>query len=160
MSLDIRVVRFLNALGLQHRSFTRVASLTACRSLFQDLRLAKSLLSVATHFNGLAKREYCHLNMAPSAISPVATLEKEDHARDAAFQKALHGKSSEAAGGFAAMRTKDKAAQKAAVDEYFKHWDNKEAAVETEETRKARRDEYATLTRQFVLLLAIPQALY
>lgn len=88
--------------------------------------------------------------MSPAAISPVATLEAEDHARDAAFNKALHGKSSEAQGGFAAMRKKDHAAQKAAVDEYFKHWDNKGAAVETEETRKARRDEYATLTRQYV----------
>ena len=88
--------------------------------------------------------------MAPSATSPVATLEREDHARDAAFNKALHGKSSDARGGFAAMRGKDKAAQKAAIDEYFKHWDNKSAAVETEEIRKARRDEYATLTRQYV----------
>lgn len=86
--------------------------------------------------------------MAPSAISPVATLEKEDHARDAAFNKAMHGKSSEANGGLMAMRSKNHAAQKAAVDEYFKHWDNKAAEVETEETRKARRDEYATLTRQ------------
>lgn len=48
------------------------------------------------------------------------------------------------------MRNKDAAAQKAAVDEYFKHWDNKLAATETEEVRKARRDEYATLTRQYV----------
>lgn len=48
------------------------------------------------------------------------------------------------------MRTKNAAAQKAAVDEYFKHWDNKLAAAETEEVRKARRDEYATLTRQYV----------
>ena len=85
--------------------------------------------------------------MAPVAIS--SGLEAEDHARDAAFMKALHGKSTDAAGGFAAMRNKDAAAQKAAVDEYFKHWDNKSAAVETEETRKARRDEYATLTRHY-----------
>lgn len=91
--------------------------------------------------------------MAPSALSPVAHLEAEDHARDAAFNRALHGKSSEAAGGFMAMRNKDHAAQKAAVDEYFKHWDNKSAATETEEIRKARRDEYATLTRQCVLIL-------
>jgi len=84
--------------------------------------------------------------MAPMAISP--GLEAEDHARDAAFMKALHGQSAEARGGFTAMRSKDHVAQKAAVDEYFKHWDNKSAAEETEETRKARRDEYATLTRQ------------
>lgn len=94
--------------------------------------------------------------MAPSATTPAHILEAEDHARDAAFNKALHGKSAQAKGGFAAMRTKDKAAQKAAVDEYFKHWDNKSAEVETEEIRKARRDEYATLTRQYVALSAHP----
>lgn len=77
------------------------------------------------------------------------TLEKEDKERDAAFNKSLHGYSSEARGGLMAMRNKDAAAQKAAVDEYFKHWDNKLAAVETEEVRKARRDEYATLTRHY-----------
>lgn len=67
--------------------------------------------------------------MAPSQ------LEQEDHARDAAFNKALHGKSAKAQGGFAAMRGKDAAAQKAAVDEYFKHWDNQSAKDETDENR-------------------------
>ena len=85
--------------------------------------------------------------MAPS-VALSSGLEQEDHARDAAFNKALHGKSAAAQGGLRAMRGKDAAAQKAALEEYFKHWDNKAAAVETEETRKARRDEYATLTRQ------------
>lgn len=68
--------------------------------------------------------------MAPAA------LEKEDHVRDAEFNKAMHGKSAKARGGMTAMLQKDKAAQQAAVDEYFKHWDNKAAADETEETRK------------------------
>ncbi|CRG88673.1 sterol 24-C-methyltransferase [Talaromyces islandicus] len=81
-------------------------------------------------------------------MSP-AKLEKEDHARDAAFNKAMHGKSSGATGGFAAMRNKDEKAHQLAVDEYFKHWDNKAAAVETEETREARRAEYASLTRHY-----------
>ena len=49
-----------------------------------------------------------------------------------------------------ALTNKDPLSQKAAVEEYFKHWDNKTADVETEEVRKARRDEYATLTRQYV----------
>lgn len=70
-------------------------------------------------------------------MSPVA-LEKEDHSRDADFNKAMHGKSAQAQGGMAAMLKKDRAAQQAAVDEYFKHWDNKAAADETEETRKVR----------------------
>ncbi len=34
------------------------------------------------------------------------------------------------------MLKKDKAAQKAAVDEYFKHWDNKAAKDETPEIRE------------------------
>lgn len=67
--------------------------------------------------------------MAPSQ------LEQEDHARDAAFNQALHGKSGKAHGGFAAMRGKNAEAQKAAVDEYFKHWDNKAAETETDEIR-------------------------
>jgi sterol 24-C-methyltransferase len=75
-------------------------------------------------------------------------LEQEDHARDAQFAKVLHGQTTTKEGGLASMMGKDKAAQKAAVDEYFKHWDNKGAGEETEETRAARRSEYATLTKQ------------
>lgn len=70
--------------------------------------------------------------MAPGA------LEKEDHTRDAEFNKAMHGKSAKARGGMSAMLQKDTAAQAAAVDEYFKHWDGKSAAEETAETRKVR----------------------
>ncbi|KAG7291940.1 C-24(28) sterol reductase [Staphylotrichum longicolle] len=84
--------------------------------------------------------------MAPTTK---AALEKEDHARDAAFMKALHGKSTEAAGGFAAMLSKDKDAKKLAVDEYFKHFDNKRAETETDADREARTKEYATLTRHY-----------
>jgi len=76
-------------------------------------------------------------------------LEKEDFERDAAFKEALHGKTAEERKGFLAMMGKDHKAQKEAVDEYFKHWDNKLSADETEEIRKARRDEYATLTRHY-----------
>lgn len=68
--------------------------------------------------------------MAPSA------LEREDKARDAAFNKVLHGKSAKAQGGLAALRGKDAAAQKAAVEEYFKHWDNQAAVDETPEIRE------------------------
>lgn len=63
-------------------------------------------------------------------------LEKEDHQRDAEFGKALHGKSVEATGGFAAMLSKDKEAKKVAVDQYFKHFDNKTAEAETAEDRE------------------------
>ena len=68
-------------------------------------------------------------------MSP-SKLEKEDHSRDAAFNKAMHKDSSNAEGGFRAMMKKDKAAQKAAVEEYFKHWDNKAAQDETPEIRE------------------------
>lgn len=77
-------------------------------------------------------------------MSPVA-LEQENHSRDAEFNKAMHGKSSQAQGGMSAMLKKDRAAQQAAVDEYFKHWDNKAAADETEETRKVRRSHTLSL---------------
>lgn len=76
-------------------------------------------------------------------------LEKEDHARDAAFNKAMHGKSAQASGGIAAMFSKGRDAKQAAVDEYFKHWDNKAAKDETDEDRAARTAEYATLTRHY-----------
>lgn len=62
-------------------------------------------------------------------------LEKQDRARDAAFNAAMHGSSAQAAGGVRAMFAKGREAKQAAVDEYFKHWDNKAAEVETEETR-------------------------
>lgn len=76
-------------------------------------------------------------------------LEKQDRNRDAAFKQALHGQTAANDNSFLNMMNKDKAAQKAAVDEYFKHWDNKASADETEETREARRKEYATLTRHY-----------
>lgn len=41
-----------------------------------------------------------------------------------------------AAGGFSAMMRKDNTAHKAAVDEYFKHWDNKAARDETTADRE------------------------
>ena len=69
-------------------------------------------------------------------------LEKEDHTRDAEFNKAMHGKSAAAKGGMSAMLKKDTATQQAAVHEYFKHWDNKAAAEETEETRKVWRSNH------------------
>lgn len=62
-------------------------------------------------------------------------LEIEDHHRDAAYNKVLHGKSAEQQAGIQSMLKKDPEAQKAAIEEYFKHWDNKAGATETQETR-------------------------
>ncbi|RDL41486.1 Sterol 24-C-methyltransferase [Venustampulla echinocandica] len=82
-----------------------------------------------------------------------ANLETEDHTRDAAFNKAMHKDSSNAQGGLSALMKKDKTAQKAAVDEYFKHWDDKTAKDETLADRDARKAEYATLTRHYYNLV-------
>ena len=46
------------------------------------------------------------------------------------------------------MTGKGSEAQKAAVDDYFKHW-NIKGQDETDADRKSRRDEYATLTRHY-----------
>ena len=67
--------------------------------------------------------------MAPTQLEP------EDHSRDFAFSNALHGKTANGRAGLAAVLGKDFSAQRAAVDEYFKHWDNKGPEVETEQTR-------------------------
>ena len=64
------------------------------------------------------------------------SLEAENHQRDADFNKALHGSSAQAKGGITAMLTKNREAKKVAVDEYFKHFDNKEAKTETKEDRE------------------------
>ncbi|KFY04456.1 hypothetical protein O988_00774 [Pseudogymnoascus sp. VKM F-3808] len=78
-----------------------------------------------------------------------SALETENHVRDMEFKKAMHGKSAAEQNHFMAWMQKDKGAQKEAVDEYFKHWDNKAAKDETEEVRQARRAEYATLTKHY-----------
>lgn len=73
-----------------------------------------------------------------AATARKVELEKQDRERDAAFNKAMHGNSAAASGGIRAMFSKGADAKKAAVDEYFKHWDNKAAKDETEEDRKVR----------------------
>jgi sterol 24-C-methyltransferase len=76
---------------------------------------------------------------------PPAALEQEDHSRDAAFNKAMHKESSKAGAGFRAMMKKDQVAHKAAVEEYFKHWDNKTAKHETAEDREVRNISWSAL---------------
>ncbi|GKT51101.1 sterol 24-C-methyltransferase erg-4 [Colletotrichum spaethianum] len=81
------------------------------------------------------------------------TLEREDHQRDADFNKILHGDSAKAKGGIAAMFTKDPEAKKLAIEQYFKHFDDKTADKETAADRESRMAEYASLTRQYVELI-------
>ncbi|KAH7014244.1 S-adenosyl-L-methionine-dependent methyltransferase [Microdochium trichocladiopsis] len=72
-----------------------------------------------------------------------------EQARNSAFDHALHGTSGSGQGGLKAMMSKDNSARKAAMDQYFQHWDDKKAEDETAEVRKARTDDYASLTRQY-----------
>ena len=81
-------------------------------------------------------------------MAPIA-LEAENHDRDAAFNKVMHGKSATERAGFSSMFNKDSVAHKEALDEYFRHWDDKSASDETPEIRAARREQYATLTRHY-----------
>ncbi|TGO52599.1 hypothetical protein BCON_0138g00170 [Botryotinia convoluta] len=76
-------------------------------------------------------------------------LEPQDLNRDSAFKQALHGQTGQTNRSFMNLIHKDKNAQKLAVDEYFKHWDNKVAKDETSLDRDARRKDYATLTRHY-----------
>lgn len=66
-----------------------------------------------------------------------------------AFDNILHKSSSNSQGGLRAMINKDNEAHKAAVVEYFQHWDDKNAEDETEAVRQARVVDYASLTRQY-----------
>lgn len=81
-------------------------------------------------------------------VAPTA-LEQENHARDAEFNKALHGKSAETRGGLMAMMAKGAGAKALSVEEYFKHWDNQAAKDETPEIREKRKAMYASLTREY-----------
>lgn len=59
-------------------------------------------------------------------------------AREMTFENIMHKKTADTNEGFSAMLKKDKDAQRAAVSDYFQHWDNKEAKTETAEDRAVR----------------------
>ncbi|PNS17201.1 Sterol 24-C-methyltransferase erg-4 [Sphaceloma murrayae] len=81
--------------------------------------------------------------MAPAALEP------ENKVRDAEFHKAMHGKSGQGAGGLRALFQKNAEAGALSGAEYFKHWDGQAARDETPEQREARRNMYASLTREY-----------
>ncbi len=56
-------------------------------------------------------------------------------AKDVSFEKILHRGTAGTHQGLGAVLKKDREAQKAAIAEYFQHWDNKDAKDETEATR-------------------------
>lgn len=71
-----------------------------------------------------------------------------ERATSSVFDTILHRSSTESQGGLRAMMNKDRSANAAAMDDYFKHWDKKTAEDETMTIRQARKVEYASLTRQ------------
>ena len=85
-------------------------------------------------------------------MAPIA-LETEDHSRDAAYNKALHGSSAGDRGGLMAMMKKDAKAKAVSVEEYFKHWDNQAAADETPETREVVLPTRSSLGASLTILL-------
>lgn len=64
------------------------------------------------------------------------------------FDGALHRGSTNSQG-LRAISRKDKSLHNFAMNEYFKHWDNKDAENETEDIRRGRREDYLSLTRQY-----------
>ncbi|KAI9667973.1 MAG: hypothetical protein M1821_000793 [Bathelium mastoideum] len=66
-----------------------------------------------------------------------------------AFDGALHRGSANSQGGFRAMVSKDKTFYELAMSDYFKHWNDKDAEHETDDVRRARRENYSNLTRQY-----------
>ncbi|ANB14570.1 sterol 24-C-methyltransferase [Sugiyamaella lignohabitans] len=80
-----------------------------------------------------------------------AKLAPKDFKADAEFAKAMHGSGER--GGFTAVLSKNRDAQQAAVDGYFKHWDNKGPKEETEEDKQARLDDYSSLTKHYYNLV-------
>ncbi|KAK9447884.1 S-adenosyl-L-methionine-dependent methyltransferase [Limtongia smithiae] len=79
--------------------------------------------------------------------------QKQDRVQDKEFKEAMHGKDSTGKTGFLSAISKNESAQKVAVDEYFKHWDNKTPGLETEQDKKTRLDEYASLTKHYYNLV-------
>lgn len=72
-------------------------------------------------------------------------------ARDMSFENIMHKKTARTDEGFSAMLKKDKEAQRAAVAEYFQHWDNKEAKNETEADRAVSIERLFSNLRVFQL---------
>lgn len=115
-----------------------------CEKKFREL----SDIQNGVHFHWHSPSPVCHL-LTTIHIMSSTTLEPQNKQRDADFNKAYHGSSANARGGLLSMIGKNVNAHAAAADDYWKHWDNKAAGDETDEIRKARRDEYATLTRHY-----------
>ncbi|KFZ23275.1 hypothetical protein V502_02247 [Pseudogymnoascus sp. VKM F-4520 (FW-2644)] len=91
------------------------------RAFGQELRTAKCSAIVTS----------CYHSQKVSSLA--SSFRGENHLKDAAFSNVLHESSITANGGITAMRKKDHGAHKTAVDEYFEHWDNSTARVESQD---------------------------
>lgn len=74
-------------------------------------------------------------------------LAPKDFKADADFSHAMHGDSSKT--GYAALLSKNNDAHGAAVDGYFKHWDNRNSKTQTEQDESARLIDYSSLTKHY-----------
>uniref|UniRef100_A0A060T2N3 Sterol 24-C-methyltransferase n=1 Tax=Blastobotrys adeninivorans TaxID=409370 RepID=A0A060T2N3_BLAAD len=86
------------------------------------------------------------MSSAPSSVK----LAPKDFEKDAEFAKALHGSADTT--GIGAVFKKNRDAQQAAVDGYFKHWE-RDAKTETEEDRENRLNDYSDLTKHYYNLV-------
>lgn len=84
-------------------------------------------------------------------MTTVPKLAPKNFEQDAQFAKALHGDAAKE--GWSSFVGKNKQAMAAAVDGYFKHWDNKGPKNETLEDKQERLNDYASLTRQYYNLV-------
>ena len=101
-------------------------------SLLFHCKLLPSIHSVQSPFSiaWFPGFQFNAQEMAPSPQEYQVLLSK-----DASFDSILHKGTAGSKEGFAAVLKKDKEAHKAAVAEYFQHWDNKDAKSETEAVR-------------------------
>ncbi|KAF5093203.1 hypothetical protein D0Z00_004188 [Geotrichum galactomycetum] len=76
-------------------------------------------------------------------------LAPKDFKADAEFAKAMHGSNNASKTGFSSLASKNEEAHLAAVDGYFKHWDNKNSETQTEEDQKTRLEDYSSLTKHY-----------
>jgi len=83
--------------------------------------------------------------------TPKIKLAPKQYSQDKEFAKAMHGNGKN--GGFRAVVGKDREAHSAAVDGYFRHWDNRDAETQTEADKQERLEDYSTLTKHYYNLV-------
>lgn len=80
-------------------------------------------------------------------------LAPKEFKKDADFSTALHGSNAGNKSGLSAIINKNADAHDAAVEGYFKHWDNKDSHTQTVEDQQGRLDDYSSLTKHYYNLV-------